>query len=41
VGAVVSLSSHRMGFVAAGACALGGLIVLRFMGDRNAQPAAA
>jgi MFS family permease len=41
VGAVVSLSSHRMGFVVAGACAFGGLIVLRLMGDRIAQPASA
>ena len=41
VGAVVSLSNQRMGFVVAGLCAFGGLIVLRVLGDRIARPALA
>jgi predicted MFS family arabinose efflux permease len=39
VGAVVSLSNQRMGFVVAGGCALGGLIVLRLL--RNSEAVAA
>jgi len=39
VGAVVSLSNHRTGFVVAGACALSGLLVQRFWRNRTPVPA--
>jgi MFS family permease len=39
VGAVVSLSNQRTGFVVAGACALSGLVVQRFVHDRMAAAA--
>lgn len=39
VGAVVSLSNERTGFVVAGACALTGLVVQRFVHDRMAAAA--
>jgi len=39
VGAVVSLSNQRMGFVVAGACAMSGLVVQRFVQSRMLAPA--